>query len=278
MSYLITGSGGFIGINLKEYFAGKYNLLTPRSYELDLTNRESVRKYFKNNDIEFIVHCSNRGGIRGIEDDDSVDTDNMLMVDNLINAKDDETKMIVFGSGAQYDKTRSLHKVSENELFHSIPKDRYGKSKLEMAHIANNRDDIVCLTLFGCYGKHEKETRFPTYAIKQNIKSEPIIINQNAVFDYLYIHDLSKIIEHFIHHFPNNKVINVTPSESISMIIIAEIVNELSNKKSEIIIKNSICGNEYTGDNTLLLREIPNFSFTDYKYGLSKLMTYLNKM
>ena len=43
---LITGSGGFVGKNLKEYFQDKYNILSPRSNELNLINEEQVKKYF----------------------------------------------------------------------------------------------------------------------------------------------------------------------------------------------------------------------------------------
>ena len=50
---LLTGSGGFIGKNLKEYLSAKYNLFCPRSYELDLIDFKSVKDYFDNNDIDF---------------------------------------------------------------------------------------------------------------------------------------------------------------------------------------------------------------------------------
>lgn len=127
----------------------------------------------------------------------------------------------------------------------------------------------MCLNIFGCYGKNEKDSRFPTYAIKQNIQHLPIIINQNVVFDYLYIDDLCKIIEFFIKNkFPKNNIINVTPSESISLKEIAEIVNETSNFKSEIIIKNPVLNFEYTGDNSKLLKLIPDLKFTSHKNGL----------
>ena len=48
MNILLTGSGGFIGLNLKEYLKTKYTLFCPRSYELDLTHSDAVKKYFQN--------------------------------------------------------------------------------------------------------------------------------------------------------------------------------------------------------------------------------------
>ena len=70
MNILLTGSGGFIGQNLKKYLSSYYNVFSPRSYELDITNTAAVINYFNNNNIDFIIHCSSIGGIRGKEDDE----------------------------------------------------------------------------------------------------------------------------------------------------------------------------------------------------------------
>ena len=65
---LITGSGGFVGQNLKEYFKNKFHIISPRSCELDLTNENEVQNFFETNQIDFIIHCASTGGARGIED------------------------------------------------------------------------------------------------------------------------------------------------------------------------------------------------------------------
>lgn len=272
---LLTGSGGFIGKNLKEFLQDKYTLFTPRSYELDLCDKDAVKKYFENNQIDFIIHCGTKGGVRGVEDDKNTLKDNLDMVENLISAKSPDTQIILFGSGAMYDKQRDLKKVKESEIGKVIPKDLYGLSKLKISEITKERYDILCLNIFGCYGKGEKESRFPTYAIKQNLAHKPIQINQNVVFDYLYIEDLCKIVYYFIQNKPFQKVINVTPTESISLLKIAEIINNISDFKSEIIIKKDGMNFEYTGDNTLLLKTL-DIKFTPYEVGLRKLYGELN--
>ncbi len=272
---LITGSGGFIGSNLKEYFTNKYQLLTPRSFELNLINTNAVKKYFEKNNIDFIIHCGSTGGYRGINDKDTTIKDNLSMVENILKYKAENTRVILFGSGAMYDRKRNLHKVKETEIGKFIPTELYGKSKMLIAEKINNRDDVLCLNIFGCYGKYEKENRFPSYAIMKNLKHEKIEINQNVVFDYLYIDDLSKIIEYFIEHKPKHNILNVTPTQSISLKEIAEIVNEISDFKSEIIIKNPVMNFEYTGDNTLILSELDNFTFTGYKKGIESLYKFI---
>lgn len=272
---LITGTGGFIGKNLKEYFQSKYNLLTPRSFELDCTDSDAVKNYFKRNKIDLIIHCGTIGGVRGVVDASNTIEDNLKMVENLLKSKSFDTKLILFGSGAMYDKSQPIKKAKESDIGRVKPYDLYGQSKILISDKIKNRKDCVCLNIFGCYGKGEKESRFPTYAISQNLKKEPIIINQNVVFDYLYIEDLARIIDYFLKNDSKNNIINVTPTKSISLFEISEIVNEISDYKSEIIIKNPELGNEYTGNNSRLLEEIPDFKFTEYKVGLKNFYDYL---
>ena len=72
---LITGSGGFIGKNLKKHLENKYNILSPRSFELDCRDKDAVYKYFKENDIDFIIHCGSTGGARDTKDKDRDEKD-----------------------------------------------------------------------------------------------------------------------------------------------------------------------------------------------------------
>lgn len=276
MDILLTGSGGFVGQNLKRTLSQFYNVLSPRSYELDVSNLFDVKDYFHKHNIDFIIHCGSIGGVRDKEDDENTLNANLKMIDNLILAKKKETKIITFGSGAMYNKVRHLKKVKENEIGKSIPNDLYGKSKMLIAQKIQNRLDVLCLNIFACYGYNEKPSRFPSYAINQNLKKDDIIINQNVVFDYLFIEDLNKIVEHFIQFgWDKQNIINITPTKSISLLEIANIVNKISNYKSSIIIKNEILNFEYTGDNTQLLRYIPDFEFTTYEVGLSKLFNFI---
>lgn len=272
---LLTGSGGFIGSNLKRHLQYKYNLLTPRSYELDLTDKSAVEKYFQDNEVDFIIHCGSIGGARGIEDSATTIKDNVAMVENLISAKKDDVRIILFGSGAMYGKSRKLHKVREEEIGEFTPEDLYGLSKLKISDIVKKRDDILMLNIFGCYGYGEKESRFPTYAITQNLKHEPIVINNDVIFDYLFVEDMSRIVEYFIIHKNYDKIINITPSESISLVEIARGVNAISDFKSDIVVKSVNPNGEYTGCNKILMSNYPNLEFTPINTGLEKLYNYI---
>lgn len=275
MRILLTGSGGFIGKNLKSYLKDKYELLTPRSYELDLINTDAVAKYFKENDIDFVIHCGSVGGARCVQDRDTTIEDNLAMVDNILANKKTATRVILFGSGAMYDKSRNLHKVKESQIGEIIPNDLYGKSKLLIAEKIKNRKDVLMLNIFACYGYGEKESRFPSYAIYKAIQGEDILINQNVNFDYLFVEDMAKIVEHFIITEPKNNIINITPSKSSSLKEIAEIVQSYSQKNINIKILNEGMNFEYTGDNTLLLNNFENLKFTSLEVGLKSLFNYI---
>ena len=196
------------------------------------------------------------------------------MVENLLEYKKTNTRVILFGSGAMYDRTRPLHKVKEDTIGDVIPKDLYGKSKMFIAGMIKKRPDVLMLNIFACYGYGEKESRFPSYAVNQVIKGEDIIINQDVIFDYLFVEDMQKIVAHFIEYFPKENIINITPAESVSLSRIAQIANTLGEKKVNIRVSAKEMNNEYTGDNTRFLKNYPNFQFTSIEVGMKKLFEY----
>lgn len=266
---LLTGSGGFIGLHIKKIMAGRFNLFTPRSYELNLLDRQAVKRYVEDNNIEFIIHAASCG-VR-ITSDASIEDvakPNIEMFTNLADLTSNNCPMITIGSGAEYDKSRPLCKIKESDFGSFIPKDPYGYSKYLISKMIAERDNILNLRLFGIYGLGEDKSRVTSCIINSNISHEPIILNQNVKFDFLYIEDFCKIVEYFVNNPTKEKFINVTPTESIDIVDLAKIVNDFSDYKSEIIIKKSGKNREYTGDNTKLLGIIKDFVFTSYEDGM----------
>jgi GDP-L-fucose synthase len=273
---LITGSGGFIGKNLKEFLQDKYNLFTPRSFEMNLLDEAVVKAYLLENKIDTVIHCAAYGTrIKSNDTMEEIGQQNIFMFQNIAKNLPKDAFMINLGSGAEYDKSQPLNKVKEGEFGNSVPKDSYGYSKYVISKEIENHSNIINLRLFGVYGKYEDESRFITYAINQNLAKKPIEINQNVIFDYLYIEDLCQIIEHFIKNKSSEKFLNVTPSQSISLFEIAEIVNEISDFKSEIIVKNAGLNNEYSGYNAKFLKEMVGFDFTPFEEGIKSLFKFL---
>lgn len=272
---LLTGSGGFVGKNLKAYLAAQgYNIIAPRSAEFDFTDTAAVLTLAEQTKPDIYVLC----GFYGIDNPPSVPPDTIeknLKIFNNFTAAANGARIITFGSGAEFDKSRPIVKAKESDLGKVIPQETYGQAKYLISKEIEKHPDIINLRLFGVYGPHEMQHRFITYAIKQNLKRDAININQNVVFDYLYIEDLCKITEAFIERAPKNRFINMTPTQSIDLIKISQIINSVSAFKSPVNIVKQGFNNEYTGDNTVLRAELPNFKFTSYQEGIAKFYEYL---
>lgn len=275
----ISGGSGFIGRNLIEKLSSKYTILAPTHKELNLLDQIAVERFFNNNKINVTVHCSNIGGTRNTVSLPNVALSNLRMFFNIARLNK-YYRMIFLGSGAEYDKRNPLIKVKERDFDKSVPIDEYGFSKYVCSKYIQEADNIVNLRLFGVYGKYEDiNLRFISYALTRNILGLPIEINQNVIFDYLSIKDLVRIIDHFLQKFPREKFLNVGRGVRIDLLTIAKMVNEIAEKKSEIIVKKEGLNNEYTCDNSFLLKEMPeDFTFTDLKTNLRNLYDYYKSL
>ncbi len=275
---LLTGSGGFIGTHIKNQLSEKFNLFTPRSYQLNLLDKDAVKKYVEDNNIEYIIHSASCG-VRISPDAtiDEVAKPNIEMFKNLSVLTSKDRPMITIGSGAEYDKSRPLCKVKESDFGKSIPKDPYGYSKYHISKIIEERENILNLRLFGIYGSGEDKSRVTSCIVNSNISKEPIVLNQNVKFDFLYIDDFCKVIEYFVNNPTEEKFINAAPTESIEILDLAKIVNNFSDYKSEIIVKKTGLNREYTADNKKLLSIIKDFTFTSYEDGMRKFYMEIKK-
>lgn len=274
----ITGGSGFIGKNLTDQLKNKYLIFSPRHEDLELLNEDAVRKYVRKNKIDVIIHCANIGGAR-----DTIDIEDSLHINlriffNIIRNSHLVKKIINFGSGAEYDKTRDLVNVKEEEFDKRIPKDDYGFYKYVCSKLIEKSRNILSLRLFGVYGKYENyKIRFISNSILKNLFGTPITIKQNVVFSYLHVDDLVKIVDLFIQHKTGHKIYNVTPDKKIDLISLAKIINKLSRKKSKINIINRGLNYEYSASNQRLKKEL-KINFTSYEQGIKNLIEYYKRI
>lgn len=277
---LITGGSGFVGKNLKEYFSDKYQLFVPTHKQLDLLDTEKVDRYISHNQIDYIIHAANIGGKRTDSSHEDIIGANLRMFFNIVRQQNLVKKIIYFGSGAEFDKSGPINKATEEDLGERIPKDDYGFYKFVCARYVDNLSDgkIVCVRLFGVYGKYEDYfVRFISNAIVKNILLLSIDINQNVYFDYLYIKDLMKTVDYFMNHKTKYNIYNAVSGTKIDLITIASKINSLSPYKSKVIIRNKGFNKEYTASNARLRREIEGFRFTTIDDGIKDLSNWYRK-
>lgn len=273
MKVLITGGSGFIGKNILESnLSLKYNLIAPTRNELDCSNDKSVADYFSNKEFDVVIHAAAKAGHRNSSDSSNLFLTNSRMMFNLLKHQSKWGKLINMGSGGIYDMKNYQPKMSENYFGTHIPADEHGYNKYIFGKLLPHLDHVYDFRIFGIFGKYEDYAiRFISNAICKSIFDLPITLRQNRKFDYIYINDLMPILDHFIENNPIEKAFNITPDKSIELLKIAQIVKTISNKDIEIKVKQSGLGIEYSGDNSLLRKEMKQLTFTPIEQTINEL-------
>lgn len=280
MNIFITGSNGFVGSHLKVYLSqnySQYTLFVPSSKELDLADESAVDHYILSNEIDIIIHLANRGGGRDTLDMKNVTEYNLRIFFNIAKHEKNVQKIISFGSGAEYGKHKPIVEAKEEDYLISQPLDEYGFYKSITSKYIEKSDNIVQLRIFGAYGEYENyRFKFISNAIVKNLLKLPIVINKNVYFDYIYIDDLVKMIDWFIHNDAKEKIYNVTTGNKVDLISLVNLVNETSDFQSEIRVLNDGLNNQYTSNNERVMRELSDFKFTSHKDAIIKMREYFS--
>jgi GDP-L-fucose synthase len=265
MKILITGTNGYIGKNLKEYFQDKYkDLYCPKRQELDLLDSQAVYEYLTGNKFDVVIHC----GVTLL----SVEQ-NLKMYFNLERCSRFFGKMLCVGSGAEYDTRHYIPKMKEEYFGTHIPLDIYGFSKYVIAKdIECRHRNIYNLRVFGIFGKYENyRRRFISNNICRVLSGLNLSIKKNMYFDYLYVNDFSKIVGMFINKEAARRSYNICTGKSIDLLTLAEIIKKVDGRKVPIDIQEEGLGVEYTGDNELFLQEFGEFNFTPPEKAINEL-------
>jgi len=278
---LLTGGSGFIGRNIIEQRKNAYNIISPSHKELDLLDTEKVHDFFKKNKIDIVLHCANIGGLRSNLNLDKVIRNNLRIFFNIVRNKNKFKKMINFGSGAEYDKSRDIKKVKEIDFEKKIPNDDYGFYKYICSKYIENSQNIYCLRLFGIFGKYEDyKVKFISNLICKYIYKRPLTMVQNAYFDYIDIDDFIKILDYFILQTPQYKFYNIGTGRRISLLSIAKKINRLDKYSLPIKDKQKGFGKEYSCNNERLMNELRIFDFTRFtriEDSIKKLYSFYQK-
>lgn len=276
-SILITGTSGFIGKNLKEQLNGKYTIYAPSHSELDISDKTTLDKFFKEHKVDVVIHTANCNNTKRHADEYEVIKCNLKMFYNLADLQEHYEKLIYFGSGAEYGKARSLDFVAEEQFGAVIPEDAYGLSKYVMARHALNSDKIYDLCVFGVYGKYEEwHRRFISNAICRAMNHMPVTLSRDALFSYVYIDDLVNITDWFIENTPKYHRYNVINSrnEAVTLLALAQIVKDCFDGVPEIVVAQEGKKDAYTASGARLLQELKDFSFTEPNEGIALLKDY----
>src|SRR5210317_158690 len=170
----VLGAAGFVGKNLLR----DTDWTGVTRQELDLTDPEAVKEYFKKHEYDVVIHCAVVGGSRLRPDDGEVFYKNLLMFENVVVAF--KGKLIYFSSGAA--------------LRGNPPSDPYGMSKWLIDRRIETLPNAYSLRIWGCYGPGEPSTRFSAVCKKEG----HVVINKDRYFDFIDIEDVRKIVNEYV--------------------------------------------------------------------------------
>lgn len=268
---LLTGGTGFVGKNILPLLREKYVVDAPTRQELDLKDSQAVAEFVKKGNYDVIIQSANPNPVKSAQHDkaETMFEDSMRIFMNFYNVRQYCEKLIYFGSGAEYDKSREISNISEDRINESIPKDIYGLAKLYMNELARNSENVYNVRIFGCYGPYDHESKFLTHVIRCCLRNEDITIRQNCYFDYMQVFDLAKAIECIVEGTPQYHDYNVCSGTAVSLKKIAEKIKEHMGCDNQIIILRDGLNREYTASNNRFMEEFGNeFELTSLDDGI----------
>jgi UDP-glucose 4-epimerase len=273
---LITGGTGFIGRNLRQGLGHNYEITSPSSKELDITDYAQVEDFLKRNDFDIILHTATwNATINSTKNKDLVLEKNLSMFFNLARMNGHYGKMIYYGSGAEYGMDHYIPGMKEEYFDTHVPTDQYGLSKYIMAKYTEAVPNIVDLRVFGCFGPHEDwELRFISNALCKAIHGLPITIKQNVYFDYIWVDDLVRITEWFMKNQERFKHYNACTGRTVDLLSLAHLIRKALKSEVPIHIAQDGLKPEYSGNNERLMGDIPNLRFTPLNEAILHLSKY----
>jgi GDP-L-fucose synthase len=209
---LITGAHGFVGKNLVDFLADTgARLLTPNKQELNLIDQKSTWEYFKNRDIDVVIHLA--GLVGGIWANKNALGDffyqNAMMGINALHYsyKFGVKKFVGLAAGCGYPDTKIPY--SEENFWDGLPDmNSYGYSMAKKNLIIQSwayRDqygfDSTILLPANLYGPHDnfdlESSHVVPALIRKFIESEDSVSvwgSGKASREFIYVEDVCRAI------------------------------------------------------------------------------------
>ena len=270
---LVTGANGFLGKSISDYFSQKgHTVFSLSRQELDVSDRIQVLDWFKNNEVDYVIHTAIKGGRRGQPDTFSDYILNLKMFENLFECRQKYSLMINFGSGAEFDRRNNIDLFEEDKIFDTLPEDFYGLAKNMITRkIIRHNSNVYNFRLFGCFGANEAENRLLKVlyrGIEDQSKAE---IDSDKKMDFFYDKDVCRAIEFYIDSHEKTDLprdVNLVYEEKMNLGEISKTLERTVGLSNDNLSLNNTRTNSYTGDWKLCAKTFPKDLFSGFQKGL----------
>lgn len=195
MRILLTGSSGFIGSHIKKHLASNHEVIAPSSKVLDITDRDEVTNFFKDQYFDAVIHAAIKGRNDVMVVDPNILSDNLYMFLNLYEHQKCYGKFINLGSGAEFELANSIDNASEDDVTDRSPKESYGMAKNLITRIIKQSPKFVNLRLFSCFDPSESTNRLLKKFVQSVENGRVFEIKEDRYVDFVSLYDVAQVID-----------------------------------------------------------------------------------
>lgn len=228
---LITGSNGFIGKNLVEFYTNKYEVLT-------LNRQDNIEDKLKQNP-DVIINTA-----VSIYEIDSMFNTNVLLVNTILEyIKANNKKLIQIGSSAEYGKKDKPTKESdflEPVTFYAGTK--AASSLMCQSYAKEFNLPIFIIRPYSVYGNYEKSYRLFPRLVNAFTKQYDMVLTE-GYHDFIYIKDFIRGLNLFVENDFENKgdIVNLGSGNQISNFdVLQKFIDIFGFMPENIKIKNGL--------------------------------------
>lgn len=200
MKILVTGANGQLGKSIRKTFAHDPNLEVVYTdvEELDITDREEVDHFIRENRFDFIVNCAAYTAVDKAEKDDlKAAAINTVAVGNIAQAASRNRVKVIHISTDYVFNGESYRPYEEND--EPYPRSIYGRTKLEgegfLTSFCQNALIIRTAWLYSEFGGN-----FVSTMLRLSSEKKQINVVADQIGSPTYAGDLAEAIFHIIRH------------------------------------------------------------------------------
>lgn len=278
---VVLGSKGFIGGSLVRHLSGNcgFDVRGVDVPELDLTDDRQVRSTLPELVKDSIVIVA-AAITRDRDNSTAAMIDNIRMVANLSHVLDDyPAGQVIYLSTVDVYGRRNLT-LPLNELSKIQPSNYYGISKVTCEYIlrlacADTGSPLAILRLPGVYGPNDTHKSPINVFVTRAIEGRPIEVRGSGaeLRDFLYIEDVCRVVEQVILRGIRG-TFNIVTGQSHSISHILKVIETLCGRPVEVSFNGRQEDSDLVFEPSAILREIPEFQFTDVEVGLEGTIKY----